>query len=197
MVAALLAPEPESDKTARSERPGFVATVSAPIKELITRLGPLAVPVLVMVAGFRMPGYVSSAMAIPLFKSLHYSNSDIATVTKLFGFWVALGGTFLAGYVVPRIGMMASLLVGTVFGSASHLSLAYLAVHGDHGGGEFWTFAAAVSIDSFAYAFASIVLITYMSSLTATEHAASQYALLTSLCALPGSLLAGASGFVI
>ncbi len=197
MIAALLAPEPLSDKTARSDHPGFVATVSAPIKDFITRLGPMAVPVLLMVAGFRMPGYVSSAMAMPLFKSLHYSNSDIATVTKLFGFWVALGGTFLAGYIVPRIGMMASLLVGTVFGSASHLSLAYLAAHGDHGGGEFWTFAAAVSIDSFAYAFASIVLITFMSSLTTTEHAASQYALLTSLCALPGSLLAGVSGFVI
>ncbi len=197
MAAALLAPEPPSDKAARPERPGFVETVAAPIRELVTRLGPLAVPVLVMVAGFRMPGYVSSAMALPLFKSLHYSNTDIATVTKLFGFWVALGGTFLASYVVPRIGMMASLIVGTVFGSASHLSLAYLAVHGDHGGGGFWTFAVAVSIDSFAYAFASIVLITYMSTLTATEHAASQYALLTSLCALPGSLLAGASGFII
>ncbi len=193
MIAALLAPEPDSDKTVRSERPGFVAIISEPIKELVTRLGLLAIPVLVMVAGFRMPGYVSSAMALPLFKSLHYSNTDIATVTKLFGFGVALVGTFLASYVVPRIGMMASLLIGTVFGSASHLSLAYLAVHGDHGGGEFWTFAVAVSIDSFT----SIVLITYMSSLTATKHAASQYALLTSLCALPGSLLAGASGFII
>ena len=197
MAAALLAPEPPSDKTARPERPGFVETVWAPIRDLVTRLGPLAVPVLVMVAGFRMPGYVSSAMAMPLFKSLHYSNTDIATVTKLFGFWVALGGTFLAGTVVPRIGMMASLIVGTVLASASHLSLAYLAVHGDHGGGEFWTFAVAVSIDSFAYAFASIVLITFMSTLVATEHAASQYALLTSLCALPGSLLAGASGYLI
>jgi MFS transporter, PAT family, beta-lactamase induction signal transducer AmpG len=197
MIAALLAPEPASDKTAHSKPSGFVATVTEPIKELITRLGPLGIPILVMVAGFRMPGYISSAMAMPLFKSLHYSNTDIATVTKLFGFWVALGGTFLAGYVVPRIGMMASLLVGTVFASASHLSLAYLAAHGDHGGDEFWLFAIAVSIDSFAYAFASIVLITYMSLLTATEHAASQYALLTSLCALPGSILAGASGFII
>jgi MFS transporter, PAT family, beta-lactamase induction signal transducer AmpG len=197
MIAALLAPEPASDMTAHSKPSGFVATVTEPIKELITRLGPLGIPILVMVAGFRMPGYISSAMAMPLFKSLHYSNTDIATVTKLFGFWVALGGTFLAGYVVPRIGMMASLLVGTVFASASHLSLAYLAAHGDHGGDEFWLFAITVSIDSFAYAFASIVLITYMSLLTATEHAASQYALLTSLCALPGSILAGASGFII
>jgi PAT family beta-lactamase induction signal transducer AmpG len=36
-----------------------------------------------------------------------------------------------------------------------------------------------------------------MSSITSTKHAASQYALLTSICALPGSLLAGTSGFVI
>lgn len=197
VAAALLAPEPDSDRTAPHEHPGFVETIVAPIRDLVRRLGPLAVPILLMVAGFRMPGYVSSAMAMPLFKSLHYSNTDIATVTKLFGFGVALAGTFLASYVVPRIGIMASLVAGTVFGSASHLSLAYLALHGGDGGGAFWTFAATVSIDSFAYAFASIVLITYMSSLAATEHAASQYALLTSLCALPGSLLAGASGFVI
>lgn len=194
MIAALLAPEPDSDFTVKHDHPGFVATVVTPIKDLLGRLGPLALPILVMVAGFRMPGYVSNAMAVPLFKSLHYSNSDIATVTKLFGFWVGLGGTFLASFVVSRIGMMPSLLIGTVAGSASHLALAYLAVHG---GGEFWTFAIAVGIDSFAYAFASIVLITYMSSITATEHAASQYALLTSLCAFPGSILAGTSGFVV
>jgi PAT family beta-lactamase induction signal transducer AmpG len=197
MISALMAPEPESDKHLTEERPGFVATVVAPIKDLMTRLGPLALPILIMVAGFRMPGYVSNAMAVPLFKSLHYSNTDIATVTKLFGFWVGLGGTFLGSYIVPRIGMTASLLVGTVSGSASHLALAYLAAHGDHGGDEFWTFAIAVSIDSFAYAFASIVLITYMSSLATAELAASQYALLTSLCAFPGSLLAGLSGFAI
>lgn len=154
-------------------------------------------PVLALVAGFRMPGYVSNAMAIPLFKTLGYSNTDIATVTKLFGFWIALGGTFLASAIIPRIGMMASLLIGTVTASASHLALAYLAWHGGHGGAAFWTFALTVGIDGFAYAFASIVLITYMSRLSATAHAASQYALLTSLCALPGSLLAGFSGFVI
>ena len=197
MVTALLAPEPASDRAARPEPVSLTVTILAPIRDLVGRLGPLAVPTLLLVAGFRMPGYISSAMAVPLFKSLHYSNSDIATVTKLFGFPVALCGTFLASFVVKRVGLMASLLAGTVFASASHLSLAFLAMRGDHGGGEFWIFATAVSVDDFAYAFASIVLITYMSSLTTTAHAASQNALLTSLCALPGSFLAGTSGFII
>jgi PAT family beta-lactamase induction signal transducer AmpG len=197
MIAALMAPEPESDFEAHRKPVSFWAAIVDPIKDLTRRLGPLAALILIMVAGFRMPGYLSSAMAMPLFKSLHYSNSDIATVTKLFGFWTAMFGTFAAGLVITRIGIMASLVFGTIFGSASHLSLAWLATAASGDGGDFWLFATTVSIDNFAYAFASIVLITYMSSLTSMEHAASQYALLTSVCAFPGSILAGASGFII
>jgi MFS transporter, PAT family, beta-lactamase induction signal transducer AmpG len=193
-VSAFVASEPQSDLTASREHPGFVIAVVAPIKEIVKRLGPLALPILLMIAGFRMPGYISSAMALPLFKSLNYSDTDIATVTKLFGFWIALGATFFSSYVIRRVGIMPSLLLGTVAGSAAHLSLAWLSAQG---GGDFWTFAVAVGIEGFAYAFAQVVLINYMSSLTATEFAASQYALLTSLCAFPGSLLAGTSGFII
>jgi PAT family beta-lactamase induction signal transducer AmpG len=193
-ISAFVAPEPESDFTASHQHPGFAATVIAPVKEMIGRLGPLALPILIMVAGFRMPGYLTSAMSMPLFKSLAYSDAEIATVTKLFGFWVALGATFFSAYVIRRIGMMPGLLLGTIAGSASHLSLAWLSASG---GGSFWIFAVAVSIEGFAYAFAQVVLINYMSSLTATELAASQFALLTSICAFPGSILAGTSGFVI
>ena len=196
LIAALLAPEPVREEQAGGSQ-NVILTIWHPIRELIARLGPMAAPILVLVAGFRMPGYVASAMAIPLFKALHYSNTDIATVTKAFGFGVAIAATAFGGWLVPRLGMMPSLFLGTFAGSASHLSLAWLAAHGDHGGGEFWVFAVAVSIDAFAYAFASIVLITYMSTLCASELAASQYALLTSLVALPGSVLAASSGFVI
>ncbi|WP_375465571.1 MFS transporter [uncultured Methylobacterium sp.] len=196
-LAAVLAPEPPSDKAAHLPEAGFVETIWAPIREFLTRLGPTAPVILLLVAGFRMPGYVASAMAVPLFKHQGFSNTDIATVTKLFGFWIALGGTFLAGALIPRIGMLPSLLIGTVAGSASHLSLAYLAAHGGDGGTAFWTFAVAVGVDGFAYAFASVVLITYMSTLASADHAASQFGLLTSLCAFPGSVLAGFSGFAI
>ena len=197
LVSAWVAPEPPRDTSRPAPQGGVSEIIVAPIRDLVARLGPVALPVLLLVAGFRMPGYLSYAMAVPLFKALHYSNSDIATVTKLFGFPVGLAGTFTATWVVKRIGLMPSLIVGTVFASASHLALAYLAAHGDHGGGEFWLFATTVSIDDFAYSFAAIILITYMSALSSTAFAATQYALLTSLCAFPGSLLAGLSGYAI
>src|ERR1700746_3870762 len=111
-LAHIPAPEPESDLIVRRDHPGFAATIIAPIKELVGRLGPWAVPILVLIAGFRMPGYPSSAMSVPLFKSLHISDTDISTVTKMFGFWIALGGTFLASYIVRKLGLMVSLLVG-------------------------------------------------------------------------------------
>jgi PAT family beta-lactamase induction signal transducer AmpG len=194
MIAALVAPEPEGAfHASHHQHFSFATTVVAPIKELATRLGPIAIPILIMVAGFRMPGYISNAMAIPLFKHLQYSDSEIATVTKVFGFGVALAGVVFSSWIVRRIGLMKGMLLGTITGSASHLSLAYLAAHG----GDFWTFALAVSVDNFAASYATIVLITFMSSLTSSELAASQFALLTSLCALPGSLLAGASGYFV
>jgi PAT family beta-lactamase induction signal transducer AmpG len=197
MLAAVAAPEPASDLAPHAPRAGFVETVWAPIRDLLRRLGPMAPAILLLVAGFRMPGYIAIAMAVPLFKHQGFSNTDIATVTKLFGFWIGLGGTFLAGALLPRVGMLTSLLIGTVAASASHLSLAYLAAHGGDGGRAFWTFAITVGIDGFAYAFASVVLITYMSTLASAEHAASQFGLLTSLCAFPGSVLAGFSGFIV
>ncbi|HUO54015.1 MAG TPA: MFS transporter [Rhodoblastus sp.] len=200
MIAALLAPEPDIDYEAarHPERPTLAAAIWAPIKELFTRLGPLAIPVFLLIAGFRMPGYLTNAMAIPMFKALHYSDSDIATVTKLFGFGIAMAGVFLCSYLVPRIGLMTAMLLGTAAASASHLSLAWLAGHaGDSSGGEFWAFALAVGVEGFAASFATIVLITFMSSLAKAEFAGSQYSLMTSLCALPGFLLAGFSGLIV
>ena len=89
--------------------------------------------------------------------------------------------------------ILRSVFVGTVAASASHLSLAWLSVHGT----EFWAFCLAVSIEGFAYVFAQMVLITFMSVIVSKEHATAQFALLTSLCAFLGHQFAAGSGFVV
>ena len=55
----------------------------------------------------------------------------------------------------------------------------------------------SISIDNFAAGFAGSALIAYMSGLTSPGFAATQYALLSSLYALPGKLIGGASGAVV
>ena len=82
---------------------------------------------LCLLAIYRLPDFVSGVMANPLYIDLGFSKADIASVTKLFGFWVGLGGIFAGGVAVTRFGLMPSLLIGGIAASASHLSLAALA----------------------------------------------------------------------
>jgi len=190
---AWLAPETELDRRPAGPRPALLDTLWTPLQDLMRRLDRFAIPVLVLIAGFRLPGYLTSAMAMPLFKHLHYSEDHIALVTKTFGFFIGIAATVFSAWLVRRVGILRSLLIGTTAASASHLSLAWLSVHGT----EFWAFCLAVSIEGFAYVFAQMVLITFMSLIVSREHATAQFALLTSLCALLGHQLAAGSGFLV
>jgi PAT family beta-lactamase induction signal transducer AmpG len=90
-------------------------------------------------------------------------------------------------------GVMPSLIVGGVAASLSHLTLALLAAHG----ASLPLLTLSVSAESFASGFAGAALIAYMSSLVSPAFAASQYALLSSLYALPGKLIGGLSGLMV
>jgi len=48
-------------------------------------LVPSALAILLLVAGFRMPGYIASAMAVPLFKHQGFSTKLCLTHTGLAG----------------------------------------------------------------------------------------------------------------
>ncbi|MDB5558028.1 MAG: AmpG family muropeptide transporter [Enterovirga sp.] len=54
-----------------------------------------------------------------------------------------------------------------------------------------------ISVDNFSGTFAGTALMAYMSGLTGAGFAATQYALLSSLYALPGKLVSGFSGFMV
>ena len=206
LVAALLAP---AFDTARPTGPGLGPTGKAapkgsrlgsarqavlePLRELHARMGPALWGVLILVALYRMPDFVSGVMASPLYRTLGFDLKEIATVTKLYGIWVGIAGGFAGGWAMARFGMFPTLLAGAFLAAASHLAFAWLSM----GGPEVWRLTVAISIENFCGSFAGIALIAYMSSLTTPGYAATQYALFSSLYALPGKLVAGVSGFIV
>ena len=198
LVAALFAerhdrPRAEADAPRRSLPTAARRAVLEPLTELHGRMGNALFAVLALVALYRMPDFVSGVMANPLYIKLGYGKAEIATIVKLFGIWVGIAGGFLGGWSIARFGLFPALVTGAFIAAASHLSLAWLAL----GPPEPWRLAIAVSIESLCGSFAGIALIAYMSSLTTPGHAATQYALFSSLYALPGKLVAGTSGFVV
>jgi PAT family beta-lactamase induction signal transducer AmpG len=164
-----------------------------PVADLYGRLGPRLWAILLMVALYRMPDFVSGVMANPLYRTVGYSLPEIAAVTKLYGIWVGIFGSFVAGWGIARFGLYPTFVVGGALAASVHLSLSWLAFNP----AELWRLTIAISIDNFGGGFAGTALIAYMSGLTGAGFAASQYALLSSLYALPGKLVAGSAGFVV
>jgi PAT family beta-lactamase induction signal transducer AmpG len=171
----------------------FAVSFVEPLSDLLRRYGPALIAILVLVAIYRLPDFVSGVMANPLYIDLGFTKSDIATVSKLYGVWIGITGAFGAGVAVARLGLMPSLMLGGLAASSSHLTLALLAAHG----ASFSLLTLSVSAESFASGFAGAALIAYMSSLVSPAFAATQYALLSSLYALPGKLIGGLSGVMV
>jgi PAT family beta-lactamase induction signal transducer AmpG len=191
MIACLLSPR--LDRTAPGPRASLQTSFVEPLSDLVRRYAAMIVPILLLVSIYRLPDFVSGVMANPLYIDLGFTKSDIATVSKLYGIWIGIAGAFAGGVLAQKLGLMPTLLIGGVAASASHLSLAYLAGHP----GRLDLLTLAVSVESFAGGFAGTALIAYMSSLVSPGYAATQYALLSSLYALPGKFIGGLSGFMV
>lgn len=165
----------------------------APLADLYGRKGAMLIPILALVALYRLPDFVAGVMANPLYIDLGFSKAEIASVSKLYGVWVGMIGAFTGGLLVPKLGLRATLLIGAIAGAGSNLMFSWLAV----AGAKLDLLVLAISIDNFSASFAGTALIAYMSGLTAPGFAATQYALLSSLYALPGKLIGGVSGFIV
>lgn len=206
ITATLLAPAPPEQSASR-EKFDFGRAIAAPVADLYRRLGPRLVAVLALVAFYRLPDFVSGVMANPFYLKTGYSLSQIAAVSKLYGIWIGMLGAFVGGWAIIRFGLFPVLVAGAIAGAASNLAFSWLALHGPDVAtfslpwlGETslpWRLAVAISIDNFSGTFAGTALMAYMSSLTGVGLAATQYALLSSLYALPGKLVSGISGYMV
>jgi MFS transporter, PAT family, beta-lactamase induction signal transducer AmpG len=191
MIAGLISPRlPER---ARAPDASLAGRFLEPVTDLWQRFGPLLAAILLLVALYRLPDFLSGVMANPLYIDLGFSKSQIATMSKLYGVWIGIAGAFAGGFTITRMGLMPALLIGGIAAASSHLCLALLAATGK----SLPLLALAVSVENFAGNFAGAALIAYMSSLTSPAYAASQYALLSSLYALLGKFLGGLSGFAV
>ena len=171
----------------------FRQAVWAPLADLYRRKGGMLVAILILVSLYRLPDFVAGVMANPLYIDLGFSKVEIANVSKLYGVWVGIVGAFVGGIMVSRIGLFPTLLIGGIIGAASNLMFSWLAIEG----ARLELLVLVISIDNFSGSFAGTALIAYMSGLTSPGFAATQYALLSSLYALPGKLVGGISGFIV
>ncbi|MFZ4121391.1 MAG: AmpG family muropeptide MFS transporter [Caulobacterales bacterium] len=178
----------------RRTRPGvyFARSYGDPFKDFFTRFAGSAGLILAMICCYRLSDFVMNVMN-PFYLDLGFDKTRIAEIRKGFGVVMMMVGVFFAGWSIARFGLIKSLVVGAFCGPLSNLVFAWLAIAGP----DWRVFATAIAVDNITGSFAGTVLIAYMSSLTSAGFTATQYALFSSLYALPGKLIAAQSGTII
>lgn len=194
IITTLVCREPEEPETTVLRRIDLLGAFWQPISSFFTHNGVLMATVLLMFVGmYKFPDQVIGVMAGPFYLDSGFSKADIATVSKLFGVWMGIGGAFLGGISVAAFGFRRMLLVAAIGVSLSNLAFLLMA----HNPGELWAFYAALTADNLFQGFAGVVFIAFASSLTDRNFTATQFALLVSLANLPGKFVGGASGYIV
>jgi len=175
-------------------RPGvyLFAALGEPLADFFRRYRGVAGLILALICLYRLSDFVLNIMN-PFYADLGFSKIEIAEVRKVFGVVATVVGVGLGGFAVARLGMMRALVVGAFAGPLSNLAFAWLATQGP----QLWALFVAIGIDNIASGIAGTCLIAYMSSLTSAGFTATQYALFSSLYALPGKLIASQSGRIV
>jgi len=175
-------------------RPGvyLAAALGDPLRDFFVRYRGVAALILALICVYRLSDFVLNIMN-PFYADLGFTKTEIAEVRKVFGVVMTVIGVGLGGWSVARLGLMRSLVIGAFAGPISNLVFAWLAMQG----ADLPALFVAIGVDNIASGFSGTCLIAYMSSLTSLGFTATQYALFSSLYALPGKLIASQSGRIV
>jgi PAT family beta-lactamase induction signal transducer AmpG len=172
----------------------FYVAIAGPFVDFFQRYRELAVSILLLVAVYRISDIAMGVMANPFYLTfMGFSKTEVADVTKIFGFFMTIGGSLLGGLLVIRYGVRRILLLGAVMTALTNLLFVVLAQYPPN----LATLAVVVSADNLSGGIANVALIAWLSSMTSASFTATQYALFSSLMTLPGKFLGGFSGMVV
>jgi PAT family beta-lactamase induction signal transducer AmpG len=197
MLIFVLAPEPPLAIDLGNHHPGnrleairqWLATaVTGPFADFIQR--PLWAVILIFILGYKLGEAMAGVMAMPLYVSLGFSLGEIATVSKLVGFFATVIGALVGGVVTTKLGVLKALIVCGVLQSLGNLFYVLQAI----GGHRLDYLALCVASENLTGAMAGAALVAYLSDLCSPAFTATQYALLSSLAAVGRTMVASSGG---
>lgn len=177
-----------ADERAAPPAPGGVAGVVRPFAEMLVR--PDAAWMLLFVALFKLPDVAANLMAMPFFRQAGFDLAEVGAIRGGFGVACTIAGTIVGGLIAARVGLRSALWIYGTLQAVSNVAYLFLALHGPG-----WTaLTAAVAVESFCTGLVTAGFLGFIQSRCSPGLAATQFALLTSLAALPSRLGGGPAG---
>ena len=191
VLTTLMLPEPAlRGKPPQSLR----AAVIEPFEEFVTRRGwRYALLILAFIFLYKLGDSMATALATPFYMDLGFTRTQIGLVAKNAGLWASLGGGLLGAYWLQKITIARGLWIFGVLQAAAILGFAVLAKVGLSP----WVLAWVIGFEAFAVGLGTAAFTAYIAQTTDPRYTATQFALFTSLAAVPRTFINAMTGYIV
>ena len=186
VLGTLLGPEPNTTRPPRTLK----EAVFEPLREFFGRTGSLEIVVFILL--YKLDTNLATALMTKFFLDLGFTKTDIGAVTKVFGLVATIIGTLIGGALIPKLGLRRALILFGILQGGTTLLFYMMSRIGANRMGLIATIAG----ENLASGMGTAAYTAFLMSLCNQKYTAMQYALLTSLMAVPVKILTAPTGYL-
>lgn len=168
--------------------------VVLPFREFIDRGGwANALWILGFIFLYKLGDSMATALATKFYLDVGFSMTQIGVIAKTTGFWAALVGGLLGGIWMVKIGINRGLWIFGVVQAVAILGFAWLA----EVGADPLVLALVIGFEAFGVGVGTAAFVAFIATTTDPRYTATQYALFTSLAAVPRTFVNSSVGYIV
>ncbi|HSC23828.1 MAG TPA: AmpG family muropeptide MFS transporter [Casimicrobiaceae bacterium] len=169
--------------------------VVEPFHEFVVRNGwREALIVLLFIFLYKLGDSMATALATPFYLDIGFSKTEIGVVAKNAGLWASVVGGLLGGLWMVKIGINRALWLFGVVQVASILGYAWLAYVNRP---DLLLLAGVIAVEALGVGLGTAAFTAFIARTTDPRYTATQYALFTSLAAVPRTVINASTGWLV
>ena len=170
------------------------AAVVEPFNEFIGRNGiSTALLILAFIFLYKLGDSMATALATPFYLDMGFSKTEIGLIAKNAGLWPSVIGGLLGGVWMFKLGINRALWIFGLVQMVAILGFAFLATVGHS---LLWL-GVVIGIEALGVGLGTAAFVAYIAQTTHPLYTATQFALFTSLAAVPRTFANAATGYLV
>jgi PAT family beta-lactamase induction signal transducer AmpG len=180
-------------KVPQMKKRDLASSLLLPFQEFIHRHGlKSALTILLFIFFYKLGDSMATALATPFYLDLGFSKTEIGLIAKNAGLWPSVIGGLLGGIWMMKLGINRALWIFGFLQMISILGFAWLA----HIGYSPEWLAIVVGFEAFGVGLGTTAFVAFIAKTTHPLYTATQFALFTSLAAVPRTLVNASTGYL-
>ena len=170
------------------------AAVTEPFQEFIARRGwQSALLILAFIFFYKLGDSMATALATPFYLDMGFSKTEIGLIAKNAGLWPSVIGGILGGVWMLKLGINRALWL---FGGVQMLAILGFVLLASVGHNPL-VLGLVIGVEALGVGLGTAAFVSYIAHTTHPLYTATQFALFTSLAAVPRTFANAATGYLV